>query len=209
MGVTERKAKEKEELKSLILKAATKLFIEKGIEYTTIRNIADEIEYSVGTVYVYFKDKNAILYEIHCLYFQVLHRQLTGAMKIEDPFERLKGIAKAYVAFALNNPELYDLIFIMNAPIDYLKNSDLEEHGEWREGKHTFTLLCEAVEACRNAGYFGTQQIETFSLACWAVVHGLCSLYIRNRLSILDVLGIEIEVEKALNSFINVLKNKL
>jgi AcrR family transcriptional regulator len=43
MGISERKAKEKEELKSLILMAAKKLFLEKGIEQTTIRNIANEI----------------------------------------------------------------------------------------------------------------------------------------------------------------------
>ena len=52
MGSTERKAREKEELKALILKAARKLFVEKGIGQTTIRNIADSIDYSIGTVYV-------------------------------------------------------------------------------------------------------------------------------------------------------------
>ena len=50
MSTTERKAREKEALKELILKGAKKLFLEKGIEQTTIRNIADEIDYSVGTV---------------------------------------------------------------------------------------------------------------------------------------------------------------
>ncbi|MCU0376473.1 MAG: TetR/AcrR family transcriptional regulator [Chitinophagaceae bacterium] len=65
MGTSERKAKEKEELKTLILRAAKKLFVEKGIEQTTIRNIANAIEYSVGTVYVYYKDKNDILHELH------------------------------------------------------------------------------------------------------------------------------------------------
>ena len=57
MSSADRKAREKEELKALILKASMKLFVEKGIEQTTIRNIADAIDYSIGTVYVYFKDK--------------------------------------------------------------------------------------------------------------------------------------------------------
>ena len=59
MGTADRKAREKDALKGLILKAAKKLFLEKGIDQTTIRNIAEEIDYSVGTVYVYFQDKNA------------------------------------------------------------------------------------------------------------------------------------------------------
>jgi AcrR family transcriptional regulator len=201
MGITERKAKEKQEIKSLINNAAKRLFVEKGIEHTTIRNIADEIEYSVGTVYVYFKDKNAILYEIHRSFFQILQDELTETLTITEPFERLTAIAKKYVSFALANPEAYDLIFIRNAPLEYLDHTS-----DWKEGKSIFTTLCEVVSACRDAGYFKDEQVETLSLACWAVAHGLCSLYIRNRLKILDVLGLEMEVEKALNSFVNVLK---
>jgi AcrR family transcriptional regulator len=72
MSTIDRKAKEKEALKALILKGAKKLFVEKGIEHTTIRNIAEEINYSVGTVYVYFKDKNDILHDLHTIGFQEL-----------------------------------------------------------------------------------------------------------------------------------------
>ena len=54
MGIIERKAKETDDLRELILQGAQKLFIEKGIEQTIIRSIADAINYSVGTVYVYF-----------------------------------------------------------------------------------------------------------------------------------------------------------
>ncbi|MDP2160985.1 MAG: TetR/AcrR family transcriptional regulator, partial [Flavobacterium sp.] len=49
----------------MILQAAKKLFVEQGVENTTIRKIASEIEYSVGTVYVYYKDKNDILHDLH------------------------------------------------------------------------------------------------------------------------------------------------
>jgi AcrR family transcriptional regulator len=204
MGITERKAKEKKEIKLLIINAANRLFMEKGIEHTTIRNIADEIEYSVGTVYVYFKDKNAILYEIHRSFFQILQNQLAESSTIADPFERLNAIAKRYVSFALANPDAYDLIFIQNAPLECLGHTT--EHSDWYEGKSVFATLCKVVGDCQKSGYFKNEQVETLSLACWAVVHGLCSLYIRNRLKILNVLGVEIEVERALNSFVNAIK---
>ena len=90
MSTAERKAREKEALKSLILKGAKKLFLERGIEQTTIRNIADEIDYSVGTVYVYFKDKNAILHDLHSIGFQELGGYFKELFAIEDPMERLK-----------------------------------------------------------------------------------------------------------------------
>ncbi|MFX8778120.1 helix-turn-helix domain-containing protein, partial [Acinetobacter baumannii] len=61
MGINERKEKQKLELKRLILDASMKLFVEEGFENVSIRKIADLIEYSPTTIYLYFKDKNEIL----------------------------------------------------------------------------------------------------------------------------------------------------
>jgi AcrR family transcriptional regulator len=46
MGITERKTKQKEELRQQILDAALKVFVEEGLEHLSIRRIADFIEYS-------------------------------------------------------------------------------------------------------------------------------------------------------------------
>ncbi|MBK7849805.1 MAG: TetR/AcrR family transcriptional regulator [Bacteroidetes bacterium] len=70
MGITERKEKQKAELKNQILDASVKLFSEHGYNGVTIRKIADLIEYSPTTVYLYFKDKNEILYELHQIGFK-------------------------------------------------------------------------------------------------------------------------------------------
>jgi hypothetical protein len=43
MGIAERKERDKEELRERILVAAKTLFLEKGVEKTSIRNIADLI----------------------------------------------------------------------------------------------------------------------------------------------------------------------
>jgi AcrR family transcriptional regulator len=61
MGIAERKEKQKTEIRKMILDASMKLFVEEGFENVTIRKIADLIEYSPTTVYLYFKDKNEIL----------------------------------------------------------------------------------------------------------------------------------------------------
>ncbi|MDD4200737.1 MAG: TetR/AcrR family transcriptional regulator [Eubacteriales bacterium] len=47
-----------------IIRAAEKLFLEKGIESTTMDNIAKEAEYSKATIYVYFKNKEEIISSI-------------------------------------------------------------------------------------------------------------------------------------------------
>lgn len=179
MGVMERKAKEKEELKALILRAAKKLFVEKGIGQTTIRNIAQEIEYSVGTVYVYFKDKNDILHELHSQGFQQLGGDLRVLFHVTDPMERLKALGRAYLRFALENPDMYELMFTLKAPMDAL---DSHHREDWNEGIATFDVLKSTVAACMEKGHFQGHHLEPLSFAVWSAVHGMASLHISDRI---------------------------
>lgn len=178
MSTTERKAREKEELKALILKASMKLFVEKGIEQTTIRNIADAIDYSVGTVYVYFKDKNAILYALHTQCFAELGSQFRVLHNVTDPLERLKAMGKVYIRYAMDNPDKYDLMFNLKEPMEFL--NDIEAIG-WDEGAATFEVLQTTLQQCMEAGHFKGHKLEPLSYLIWSCVHGMCSLEIRAR----------------------------
>lgn len=180
MSVADRKAREKETLKALILKGAKKLFIEKGIEQTTIRNIADEIDYSVGTVYVYFKDKNAILHDLHSIGFQELGGYFKELFTIEDPIERLKKMGFTYIKFALENQEMYDLMFNVKAPMEFLENSN---NDAWDEGTATFGHVKKTIEDCINKGHFVGHNVEPLSFMVWSLVHGMCCLQIRQRIT--------------------------
>ncbi|WP_242661167.1 TetR/AcrR family transcriptional regulator [Flavobacterium johnsoniae] len=178
MSVADRKAREKEALKALILKGAKKLFLEKGIEQTTIRNIADEIDYSVGTVYVYFKDKNDILHNLHSIGFQDLGNCFQELFTIEDPMERLRKMGVVYIKFAIENQEMYDLMFNLKAPMEFLEKSDSDF---WDEGIETFGLVKKTVEECINKGHFEGHDVESLSFMIWSLVHGMCCLEIRQR----------------------------
>jgi hypothetical protein len=57
MGIAERKEREREEVKDLILNAAREIFLAEGYENTSMRKIASKIEYSPGIIYS-TKDKN-------------------------------------------------------------------------------------------------------------------------------------------------------
>lgn len=180
MSVADRKAREKEALKALILKGAKKLFLEKGIEQTTIRNIADEIDYSVGTVYVYFKDKNAILHDLHSIGFQELGGYFKDLFSIEDPMERLRKMGFVYIKFALENQEMYDLMFNVKAPMEFLENSNNEN---WNEGAATFDRVKQTIQECIDKGHFKGHNMEPLSFMVWSLVHGMCCLQIRQRIT--------------------------
>lgn len=80
-----KKGKQKADVKKLILSAAKKLFIEEGYRETSIRKIAAEIGYSPTTIYIYYKDKNDIVYALHQEGFSMLKTFFSALQIVEDP----------------------------------------------------------------------------------------------------------------------------
>lgn len=60
MNPLPRKERDKLLRRADILKAATRVFAEKGFHKATMSDIAKQAEYAVGTIYLYFKDKQAL-----------------------------------------------------------------------------------------------------------------------------------------------------
>ncbi|MBN7811963.1 TetR/AcrR family transcriptional regulator [Algoriphagus sp. H41] len=178
MGIADRKERDKEELREKILVAAKALFLEKGVEKTSIRNIADQIEYSPGIIYHYFRDKNEIFHALHQGGFMQLMEKMQVLRSVRNPMERLKAMGSIYITFAIENPDMYDLMFIKEAPIDHVYNS---EHDCWKEGGGTFENLRMTIKECADAGHFTGHDLEPLTYLIWSAVHGLVSLHIRKR----------------------------
>lgn len=185
MTISNRKERQKEELKAKILQAARELFMQKGFEDTSIRNIAEKIEYSPTTIYLYFKDKDDIFHELHKEGFTLLNQYFRPLSHVANPFERLKAINKAYINFALENGEFYDLMFIIRSPINSLDKDD----STWDEGNRAFAFLVNTIQECLDKGYFSGMPVQIVAFTVWSMVHGIVSLEIRNRCSVVDGLN--------------------
>lgn len=180
MKVSDKKAKRKEDVRTLILNAAKKLFVEEGYQSASIRKIASEIGYSPTTIYLYYKDKSDIVHALHKEGFALLRTLFSSIELVEHPFERLKATGRTYLKFAKEYPDFYEVMFIMKEPMDYLES----EHEDvcWEEGKQVFSLLIQTVLDCQAAGYFPNTDPNHVALQAWSMVHGLCSLYITTHL---------------------------
>lgn len=177
MGIKQRKEREKEEMKKLVLDAAGKIAVSEGFEKISIRRIAEEIEYSPGTIYLYFKNRDEILYDLHRLAFQKFYEMQLTVSYIKDPFEKLREHGRVYITFALDNPELYELMFIVQAP-----GNEIEANQEWNEGMKTFEFLKQNIQECVDAGYL-RGDVSVLSIGMWSLVHGLVSLFLRKRMA--------------------------
>ena len=177
MGIVERKEREREDMRRLILDGAQQLFLANGFDKVSIRNIADAIEYSPATIYLYYKDKNELMYALHQRGFVQMVQAFRPLLDLTDPFEKLVAMGRAYIRFAVENPELFDLMFIMTAPMDKLN------HDDWEEGDQAFGLLQRVVQECMDAGIFRPHDVRAASMMIWSSIHGYTALLLRKRLN--------------------------
>lgn len=186
----EKKIKQKEDIKELILNAAKETFVKDGYQGTSIRKIASKIGYSPTTIYLYYKDKNDIIYHLHQEGFNLLKMMFTALINIDSPFERLKALGRTYIQFAKENPEYYELMFVTKEPMVFL-----DEFNEkiWEEGSRVFDSIRQTITECQEEGYFIQGKPEHITLQAWSIVHGICSLYLSTRLQKIGQVNMKVE----------------
>jgi AcrR family transcriptional regulator len=180
MGTTDRKQREKLERRQIILDAAQRLFIEQGAEKLNMRDVATTTELSVGTIYLYFKDKNELLFAIQNQAFVRLAQEFDTTSSVPHPADRLIAMNQQYLAFAFEHPELYELLFLMEGPMEAAQTRG--EDSPWATGHAAFQRVMVAVQAGIDTGVFRQRDAESAALMIWAQMHGLASLYLRKRL---------------------------
>jgi AcrR family transcriptional regulator len=178
MGIIERKEREKQGLKMLILETATQMFLEDGFEKTSLRKIAEKIEYSPATIYLHYKDKDELFFDVHEKGFGLLFEKMQLLFEIKNPLERLHHMGEVYLSFAFENPGFYDLMFIMQAPMEWLsKKNEIE----WNCGKKNFNMLHQTVVECMELRLIKSDDANVTSMSIFSFVHGMVSLAIRDR----------------------------
>jgi AcrR family transcriptional regulator len=180
VGVKERKARQKRFLRQEILDAASELFVKEGFEHVSMRRIAEKIEYSPTTIYLYFKDKAELLEQV-CqeTFTRLAHRLTTILEQPGDPLERLKRGLVAYIKFGLENPQHYRVVFMMPPPEGFDKSKHLLPDSP---GIQSFDFLRRCVFDCITAGKLRTKDAELVSQTLWCGVHGLTALLITHQM---------------------------
>ena len=182
MGIAERKERDKVEMRRQIIAAAMDMFRNEGYDKTSIRNIAEKIEYSPATIYLYYKDKDELLYEVQRQAFDKMYEVLLKEATSKDPLERLEQICRTYVHFGINNPDFYDLMFIIKAPMNVVEGKEL-----WTNGSPCFNYLAACLQECIDKKLLKYNNLGIATLSVWSMGHGLISLYVRCRFKVMQI----------------------
>ena len=180
MGTTERRERERHELRERILDAARTLFAEQGYDAVTMRKIAEKIEYSPTAIYFHFKDKQTLLQELCDTDFGALAHEFQKIARIQDPIDRLRQIGRAYVSFAIAYPNHYRLMFMTPSKASLNPDASRLAKGNPEEDAYAFlrATVAEAIAAGRMRPELSNADLV--SQMVWAGTHGVVSLHISN-----------------------------
>jgi AcrR family transcriptional regulator len=176
MGIKERKEREKENLKQIIIETAHEMLVQEGFENISMRKIAKKIEYSPTTIYLYFKDKRELFGCLMEQFFSKLQVALAAVQdEQDDPITAMKKGIRAYIDCGLQNPNYYKLGFMINPALDkgdYLKSGV--------PGTNIYLGHRALVEKCIRQGLFRPMDVDLAVQVIWTMNHGITSLLISN-----------------------------
>jgi AcrR family transcriptional regulator len=158
--------------------AAMHLFAEQGYDAVTMRAVAAALEVSAMTPYRYLEGKDELFALVRAEAFRRfadrLERALTGG---GDAIARLLRLKRAYVKFALDEPDAYRIMFEVRTPAA----AAVEPPEVARESHRAFACLHRTVADAVAEGRMDGDPLTLAHLA-WAGTHGLVSLHLAGRL---------------------------
>lgn len=169
-----------------ILVAAKELFLREGYQATTIRRIADVVGVSAPALYLYFKDKEAIMLALCDQTFGGLLERMDALDKEAlAPIDRLRRCGEDYIRFALDHPREYWLTFMSGNTPEHIKKRghrpeviDPDEPGN--TGAVAFARLMGIFRDIESTGLQLHYPVETAAELVWMSLHGLVAALINN-----------------------------
>jgi AcrR family transcriptional regulator len=180
MGVAERREREREQLRAQIIDAARDLLLERGLDGLSMRAIAERIEYSPATIYLYFRDKEELVREIVSSGFERMNAVTAAELaRVGDgasAAEQYGAMGRAYARFALENPLYFRVMFELPSTPELACSEPAEA------GVRGFEAAVAAVQRAVDAGEFVDLDARRAATLGWAMVHGLTTLYLSGHL---------------------------
>ena len=174
-GKRARPAEDVAAVRARILLAARRLILRHGLHALSMRKLAAQVRYAPGTIYLYFKNREAIARELCVGGYRELLACLQAAARLGDePVVNMHRLCTAYLRFGLSQPETYRLIFV-DEP-EYLAAVFAERPAD-DPATQAYGLLVEAARAI-PMGDKPRPRANAVELAeaCWAAMHGVVSL---------------------------------
>ena len=159
-----------------ILEAAERLLRSDGMAALTTRRVAAEVGVTAMAIYRHFRDKEDLVEALVRIGFRRWEKRLADAVAAQHPHTRIENALRAYREFALDEPRLFELMFLVPRRTAPLAPETLRA-----ATSPSFAAVTNAVQEAVAAGDFAEGDPGRIVLLFWALAHGLIALHLTGR----------------------------
>jgi len=181
----------REEIKQMAITASIAMLNEQGEAGLSTRKVAKAIGYTVGTLYLVFKNLDELLLEVNAATLDDLHETM-ATINQSDPNQALKSMALAYLAYAQQNFARWSLLFSHRLPEGVLVP-------DWFDQKVSAVFDGVKLPLQQIKPDLSEQAALQATRELWSGVHGACDLGLNGKLS----LGGEFDVTSLIASLVD------
>lgn len=212
MGLEEKRRKKKEKGKenrrNTILKAARRLFFDRGFKAVTVDSIAAKSEVSKGSIYLCFESKEEIYTQILIADNIALNERINSFSSIEaSASQLLQEFARIYVNFFLSDKELFRILMTFMMQTGQMHLTEKQSSELIKSTNDNIKPISEIIQKGIDSGEFSpVSNIQQMQNAIWGMLNGVISLYLFTGNPIKRMERIHSTVQNSLNIFIKGLK---
>lgn len=171
-----RRERQKEATREGILRAALDIARTQGWAAVTVRRVAEVVEYTPPIIYEYFANKGALLEELQQQGFSLLAARMQGVAEGEgSAHERAIGMVDAYLSFAYEQPELYQLMHGWSS-------ADISLEATLTRASQVAITVQEGLQAWAKERGATLPDPWAATEICWGLLHGLVSVEMMGRI---------------------------
>lgn len=180
MSTKERKKREKEQRRNAIIDAAEKVIFGKGIEHSTMDEIAHEAELSKGTLYLYFKNKNELYMAICKRGSDILNEKFSKLFSEELTGLELVGkMGEVYLRFVSENPGYFNAFMHYESMIEVeeLRGSKIAELCEENLSRAMNYMVRALQVGMQDGSVDDSFDPKELSVMLWAGTRGITMMH--------------------------------
>jgi AcrR family transcriptional regulator len=155
MGIPERKEREREHRREEILKAAREVFFEKGLQNSTMDEIAERSELSKGTLYLYYKSKEDLYLAVMVEGMELLTSMFEEAVRQStSPRDSLDRLGRTYYQFFLEHRNYFRMFHFFQSPQFHKQVSEEMMNACTAQNQKIWSLVTKLIEEGIRSGDF-------------------------------------------------------
>lgn len=199
-----KKEREKEYRSSTILKAARRLFFDRGFKAVTVDSIAEKANISKGSIYLCFESKEEIYTQILIADNIALYERIKNFSSIEaGASQLLQEFARIYVDYFLNDKELFRILMTFMMQTGQVHLTEKQSVELIRSTNENIKIISEIIYKGIASGEFRpVENIRQLQNALWGTLNGIISLFLFTGNPIKRMERIHSTVQNSLNVFI-------